>query len=134
MNLVLDMSFLVATAIENDKHHESAQKILGRIRDGEWNHLIVSDHVFSETLTVIQARADHVAASRFADALLESQQVTFVIAGDDVFEALRVFVNENDAGLSFVDCLLVHHARAYTGPIASYDGGLQEMRGVEVIP
>ncbi len=134
LNPVLDRSFLVATPIENDKHHESAQQILGLIRAGEWDHLILSDHVLSETITVIQARADHVAASRFADALLESQQVTFVIAGEDVFEALRVFTSEKDSGLSFVDCVLVHHARAYSGPIACFDGGLQKMRGLQVVP
>lgn len=107
---------------------------MDRISNGEWDHLILCDHVLSETLTVIQARSDHTHAVRFGHELLESDQTTFLVAGDDIFEAMGVFESEQDGRLSLVDCLLVHLARSYRAPIATFDAGFATVKRIKTVP
>lgn len=133
MDLVLDSSFLVASKLEKDKHHQKARAIMQRIRAAEWEHLILCDHVLAETLTVVQAKADQETAARFAKQLLDAAQVTFLVAGDDIFDALQIFENDQTGDLSVVDCLLVHLTRSFNAHLATFDGGFEALRGVKVV-
>ncbi len=133
MDLVLDSSFLIASKLEKDKHHKRTRAILEQMKAGAWEHLILCDHVLAETLTVVQAKTDKETAAGFAKELMDAAQVTFLVAGDDIFDALQIFDDEQNGDMSLVDCLLVHLTRSFNAHLATFDGGFESMRGVEVV-
>jgi predicted nucleic acid-binding protein len=99
-----DTAFWKAVADNRDEKHEEASSLLRDIYS-QSVELIISDYVFSETLTLIRLRAGHQKAMDWSKNLLSSKAIRFTRIDEKLFSsALSIFSRYNDQTLSFVDC------------------------------
>jgi predicted nucleic acid-binding protein len=133
--IVLDSSFLVAYHNSRDTHHEAAADVMARFLDGEWGRGLLLEYVFLEVVTVLIARRGPRVASEVADVLLGARELEFVPCSELFIEAVETFRRQKQTRLSFVDATIVNVARDRTdGRVATFDGELANVRGIQAIP
>lgn len=134
MAIVLDSSFIIAYHNQNDVHHESAREVMADLLDGTWGDGILLEYVFLEVVTVLQLRLGHEAAVSVGSLLLEARELSLVPCSELFLPALRVFRDQDNRGLSFVDSAIVAEARRHgSGHVATFDRGFAAVDGVNVV-
>lgn len=127
---MLDTSFLVAWANEQDVHHARAKASMERVSGGDVG-LLLPEYVVAETATVLAARKDLASSIRFCDALLDAREIEVVSCGPFFLDAYHVFRSQKRFSLSFVDAAIVAIARARGATrLASYDDALGKAAGI----
>ena len=133
-NLVLDTSFLVALARDDDVHHESARAVGRRMAAVEWDTFLVPEYVFAETVTVLSARLGMGEAREWGSALLRAHDVQIVPAFDQLVPTWALFRDQPTARLSLADCAVIVTAlRHGTREVATFDRALGEVEGIVMV-
>lgn len=89
---------------KRDQNHQSAKKAATYLKD-EKVHLITTDYVFDEAVTIIRLRVGHKEAINFGNSMLKSRIVKIVDIGNDLKkEAWNIFVKYKDVRFSYTDC------------------------------
>jgi predicted nucleic acid-binding protein len=129
--VVLDTSLLVAYANRQDRDHERARALMSSILKGEHGTPIAPDYVLDEGLTVLQARAGRAEHARtFASYLVpidEEEAVVELYQVDEplVEEALELFFERFERGLSFTDAVVACLARRVEGSVVALEGDFE---------
>jgi len=132
--IVLDSSFIIAYHNRSDVHHDAAREIMADFLDGTWGEGILLEYVFLEVVTVLQLRLGHETAVSVGSLLLEARELSLVPCSALFLPALRVFRDQDNRGLSFVDSAIVEQARRHgPGHVATFDRGFDAIDGVTVI-
>lgn len=84
--LFLDTGYLLALELAHDQHHPQAQRhwqsLLTRLPP-----LLTTSFVFNETVTFFNHRGHHAKAVEVGNNLLNSQSVTLIHVGEELFRA-----------------------------------------------
>lgn len=102
ISVLIDSSVLVAFANEADQNHNKGINIVGAILSGKYGSPVISDYIFSETVTVCLARTKSIDKTKsFGEYLLTSEAI-LVRVNDVLFnEAWKIFCKSSK--LSFTD-------------------------------
>ena len=101
--LIADTSGLYALADRKDPHHGPAAAFLKGLTLAD--SLLVSNHVFDETMTTVKARLGMQAALQLGLRLRNSRLVEMVVFSPaDEQEIWRVFSQHTDKAWSYTDC------------------------------
>jgi predicted nucleic acid-binding protein len=123
--MVLDASFLVSFAVENESQHHKALELMNEISEGKFGEVVLFEMVFSEACTVLLRRTKSVeTASSFAKLL--SSDFGVRTSEPLLKEAVEEFSNQKSGKLSLTDCVLVSAARRYEARIATFDEALKK--------
>jgi predicted nucleic acid-binding protein len=132
-HLIADTSGLYALADRKDPHHTQAAAFLKTLTLAD--SLLVSNHVFDETMTAVKARLGMQAALQLGLRLRNSRLVEMVIFSPaDEQETWRVFSQCADKAWSYTDCacrVLAH--RRGIGQAFTFDRHFAQM-GLEMAP
>jgi predicted nucleic acid-binding protein len=132
--IVLDSSFLIAFHNSRDVHHAAAERVMKRLRDGEWGSALLLEYVFLEVVTVLRMRVDLPTAVSVGETLMRAKEVEFVPCSDLFAQAFDTFRVEAGAELSFADAAIVTVARGHPpGFVATFDADFEELEGVTVV-
>lgn len=114
-HLLTDTSALYALADRSDPHHAAAKAFLAEHTKS--SRLLVCNHVFDETMTVVKARLGAHAALQMGLRLRASAFVEWVVFTADLeWETWRIFSRYVDKAWSYTDCacLALAHGRGLT--------------------
>ncbi len=133
--ILLDSSFLCAWYNQRDVHHPAAREVMRRFLAGEWGRGVVLEYVFLEVVTVLLARRGREAAFEASRRLMEAREVEVFPCSDLFLGAVDAFRSQPGRELSFTDAAIVAAAdRLGIQPVATFDEGLREIEGLEVVP
>lgn len=133
--IFLDSSFLVAFQVEGDSNHGVAVKIMYDIVRGKYGRPIVSDYIFSETVTVILARTRSARkAAQAGEAIRRSYEIRKADAS--LFEgAWALFKKQTTTKFSFVDCTtLCTLLETDVKNLATFDKEFRKIKNINVVP
>jgi uncharacterized protein len=104
MRLFVDTSAWLALNDKNDQYHGEAVSRSALIKEQKI-HLVTSEYIFDETITIIRYRVSHRAAVMFGDALMSSTITSIEdITDEERLKAWVLFKKYRDKELSFTDC------------------------------
>ncbi len=108
--VIADTSGLYALVDRADPHHARAAAFLkAQAAPGS---LLVSNHVFDETMTLVKARLGMEVALQLGIRLRNSRFIEMVIfGGAEEQEVWRIFSHYTDKGWSYTDCACLALAR-----------------------
>jgi len=112
MSILVDTGVLYADHDSDATRHESAQRALEAVYDGEFGQPYVSDYIFDEAVTLTQRRAGAFEpAQRLGDRLRGVGSYPHVyellwVSAAVFSDAVEVFERYNDHGLSFTDATI----------------------------
>lgn len=133
--IVLDTSFLVAYRHKGDHHHAAAAPLMEAIARGDHGRVLLPEYVLLELATVLAARAGMPAARSATRELTNAREVEFVHCARFLPHAYALFLGQEKARLSLVDCVLVEIARdSESTAIATFDQSLAAREDVRAIP
>lgn len=130
MPVVVDTSVLAAYLNPSDADHPHALRIMRAIMKGHHGLPLSSDYVLAEGLTLLRRRPGRRDVSqRFLSLFAPSAPAAPILriqhaSAEEVQQAVRLHFERYERKLSITDCVLVGLARAWSAPIASFDGGL----------
>ena len=100
-----DTSALIAVLNKKDQYHEQAAAAYHDILNGS-SFLLITTHVFAETLTRIARRVSQQAAIAAGTGIRNQARITMVTPTIDALDqAWKIFQSYNDQQFSFVDCI-----------------------------
>lgn len=108
--IFVDTSAFYALADRDDRSHQAAAEIFGRLRI-DARQLATTNYVVIETAALLQRRLGQEAATRF---LRDVVTLTDCIAIDSALHdaAIELFVSSNSRRLSLVDCSSIAYMRS----------------------
>jgi len=132
-HLIADTSGLYAVADRKDLHHVQAAAFLKTLTLADC--LLVSNHVFDETMTAVKARLGMQAALQLGLRLRNSRLVEMVVFSPaDEQEIWRVFSQYTDKAWSYTDCACrVLAQQRDIGQAFTFDRHFAQM-GLEMVP
>lgn len=133
MSILIDSSVLIGYYHSKDHFHEKAGRIMERIDDGEYGEAVVTDYIFDESVTVVDARARN---KRLAVGLgdhLKSSAIKLVNVSEEIFGAAWEKFKRSE-NLSFTDCtsLAVCEARGIQF-VATFDKAFRKREEIRVV-
>jgi predicted nucleic acid-binding protein len=132
-HLIADTSGLYAVADRKDLHHAQAAAFLKGLTLAD--SLLVSNHVFDETMTIVKMRLGMQAALQLGVRLRNSRLVEMVVFSPaDEQETWRVFSQYADKAWSYTDCACrVLAQQRGIGQAFTFDRHFAQM-GLEMAP
>lgn len=110
MTVIVDTSGLYAVVDRRDPHHNRAANFLKA--QAAVGSLVISNHVFDETMTLVKVRLGMQAALQLGLRLRNSRFVEMVIfSGAEEQETWRIFGHYTDKEWSYTDCACLVLAR-----------------------
>lgn len=133
MSTLLDSSFMIAFFNIKDINHETAKKIMQKLKEGVYGKLFISDYIFDEFVTLAAKRARPDLAVEWGQMLLESDKIGMLNIDKQAFtEAWNLF--RTTKGFSFTDCTLVSVAAQFSiGSIVSFDSDFDKTKSIQRI-
>jgi hypothetical protein len=133
MGALLDTSFIFAFFNKKDEYHETAHKIMQRLKEGSFGKLFLPDYVFDEFVTLAGAHLRFDLAAELGQALLDSDKVEIVATDRAEFDtAWDLFRHYKE--LSFTDCTLVAIAKHFgIDRIVSFDSDFDRVKEIRRI-
>ena len=99
-----DTSGWIALFNEDDKYHLRARS-WARATHGQNHRLVTTDYVLDETITHLQATANHATAEDFANWILKQEHIRVIHISEAMWDdALATFRKYDDKDFSFSDC------------------------------
>ena len=100
-----DTSALIAVLNKKDQYHDQAAAAYHDLLNGSFS-LLITTHIFAETLTRIARRVSQQAAISAGTAIRNQVRITMVTPAQDALDqAWKIFQSYNDQQFSFVDCI-----------------------------
>ena len=128
MSLFLDTGILVAFENPRDPNHAAAVRILDAATRGVFGHVLTSDYVFDEAVTVTLARTRKASlALRIGSLILGTEPAGRVVdlayvSPRHFLRAWALFLRLAQRGLSFTDCTSIELVKSMRiDEIASFD-------------
>jgi predicted nucleic acid-binding protein len=110
MTIIADTSGLYALVDRKDPHHAEAARFLRTLTKVQ--PLLISNHVFDETMTLVKLRLGMPAALQLGLRLRSSQLIEWVIFSPELESATwRTFAQYKDKDWSYTDCACLVLAR-----------------------
>ncbi len=99
-----DASFFFALAAKRDVAHEAAVSAFARLLRGQ-RHIVTTDYVVDEALTLTRARTNVAVALELLDRIERSAAIVIESVNPSRFESAKTFFRKHaDHGYSFTDC------------------------------
>lgn len=126
--IIVDTSALYALVDRNDLNHERAARFLKT--EAAAHRLVVSNHVFDESMTLVKMRLGMASALQLGMRLRNSQLVEMVIfTGAEEQLLWRIFTQYQDKEWSYTDCsCLVLAQQRKTDLAFAFDHHFTQMR------
>lgn len=103
--ILLDTSFLIAQAAEDDQHHEIARLSWKGLAAAPPT-LVATDYILCEVVASFQNRHDHEKAVTLGEFLRDSPEITFILVDRDLLEeSWKFLVDRPDKEYSLTDCV-----------------------------
>ncbi len=132
--LILDTGAIFATVNRVDVNYAVAARFFTEWLKGG-GAAIITDSVFSESMTLIKARMGASTAIETGSKLRNSALYQWTpLTPDDESETWAVFQKYVDKEWSFVDCGLFVLARRLAQPIFSFDHHFEQMPEIKRVP
>ncbi len=128
----VDSGAWVALFVEVDVHYASAQRWLGSNSD----HLVTSDYVVDEVLTLIRARYKKQTALEVGEALFGERLAELIfLTEEDIGRGWAIFRSHSDKRWSFTDCtsFALMQRLGITSAFA-FDRHFSQVRGIRRVP
>lgn len=104
LKVFVDTSAWLAYFDGDDQYHSRALRVMAQL-SGAGAHLVTTDYVFDEALTIVRYRVSHSAAVEFGQAVLSSSVAAIVPIDRRMRgKAWKWFCEYTDKELSFTDC------------------------------
>lgn len=131
--IIVDTSALYALADRRDPHHKRAANFLRA--QAASNLLLLSNHVFDETMTLVKARLGMHVALQMGLRLRNSRVIEFIIfSGAEEQVTWRIFSQYTDKAWSYTDCACLALAQQRDVQQAfAFDRHFVQM-GLDVLP
>jgi len=131
--MIVDTSALYAVADRGDPHHNRAAAFL-RAQAGV-STLVISNHVFDETMTLLKVRLSMHAALQMGIRLRNSRMIEMVVFGQEEEQATwRLFSQFADKSWSYTDCACLALAQIrHIQQVFGFDHHFVQM-GLHVLP
>ena len=101
----MDASAFYAAKDPSDEHHSQAVAFMEQVQKNLNLHLVTSNFIVDETLTLIRMKLGHEAAVRFGHQIRESKVVEVIRITEEIEErAWQIFLKYSDKDYSFTDC------------------------------
>ena len=130
MSVLVDSSALIAFLHQRDRLHETAERLLAPILDGERGPAAITDDIVDEVLTFLVARGatrshlDRAIGFLLGDGATPGAFVLHRVGPDHFAEALGLLRRHRERRLSFTDCTsMAVMAAAGIAAIATFDKG-----------
>ena len=119
--IILDTSFWIALIKQDDKNNQSARSIAKTI---PYEDLIILDHVYSETMTVLRNKASEQDCKNFMN-FIKDTKIKIILSDEEFFAAATAifFLNKK---LSFTDCLILVSANGMGSELITFDKELEK--------
>ena len=133
ISVLIDSSVLIAYYNEDDENHEPALKIMNEAISGKYGNPIISDYIFSETVTVCLNKTKSIEKTKkFGEHILMSQ-ISVVKIDEAIFnEAWKIFCKSSK--LSFTDAASISMLKNLgISYIATFDKDLAKLSGSNVV-
>ena len=108
--MLVDTSFWKALVDQKDTHHQAAARyfnMLSQDSAGPATRLIITDYIFSETVTLLRLSSGLglATAEKWANGIHSSKLVETIFIGERIFkQSWQIFTGYRDKSFSFVDC------------------------------
>jgi predicted nucleic acid-binding protein len=104
-SIFIDTSALIAIMNKKDQYHARAIDIFTAIVKGN-NNLIITSHIFAETITRIERKVSAKQAILAGKMLLNNNGIKIIIPQEGIIDnAWNIFQKYQDQEFSFVDCI-----------------------------
>ncbi len=103
--IFVDTSAFFALADETDTNHQEAKRLSKKIGK-EKLEVVISDHILSETITLIRIKIGFQKALLFGNRLFDSKITNLIVTEEKMLkEGWNIFSKYDDKNFSFVDCI-----------------------------
>lgn len=119
--VVVDTSIWVALINQKDTCHKKAWQLISNLYNDE---VVLMDHVYSETLTVLRNKNDQKMEKEFKN-MLRDLDIEYSITPSELFRLADLIFMLNPK-ISFIDCLLMGSARTNDCQLLTFDKDLQK--------
>lgn len=120
-NIIIDTNVWVSFFNEEDSNHAKSLKY----KDLYFSEQTMPDLIFYESLTIFKNKVkNYTLLDRFKTFAAESRQVVIRLFYENNIDVLKLFINENKDGLSYVDALLLYLSKDYH--ILTFDENLRK--------
>lgn len=107
---IIDTSVWVALFLKDDSNHTKSLKY----KDLFIQEQIMPDLIFYETLTVLRNKSkDNTPLNLFIGLATENLDITIRLFYENNVDVLKLFINEDKGGLSYIDTLLLFLSKEY---------------------
>jgi len=104
-SIFIDTSALIAIMNKKDQYHARAIDIFTATAKGK-NSIIITSHVFAETITRIERKVSVKQAILAGKMLLNNNGIKIIIPQEDIIDsAWNIFQKYQDQEFSFVECI-----------------------------
>ena len=100
-----DTSAFFALVDKTERYHEKAIEMSNKIAK-EKLEIVISDHILSETITLVRGKIGFRESLLIGKKLLDSKITTLVIINEKILNnAWDIFLKYSDKDFSFIDCI-----------------------------
>jgi len=104
-SIFADTSALFSLIDRTDRYHKKAIELSKKTRK-ENLEIVISDHILSETITLVRNKIGFPQASLMGIKLFDSRITTLIIVDENILKmAWDIFLKYTDKDFSFVDCI-----------------------------
>ncbi|MBS3137197.1 type II toxin-antitoxin system VapC family toxin [Candidatus Woesearchaeota archaeon] len=131
--VLLDTSFIIALALEEDSDHLYAVALNNQLKTGRFGATFYTDYIINEVLTLLRRKkVNKENIKQLADILFMKKRQLLLSNDDIVQNAITIFFQYKR--LSFVDASSIAYARMYKiSKIYSFDTDFDGVEGIERI-
>lgn len=131
--ILVDSNVLIAYHNKTDEHHTKADKLLDKIKKGEFGSAYITDYIFDECITVLAARIKNKEES-----LIHCEKIKIFpmlkIEESTFEEAWNIFKKQEKLLLSFTDCTnLAFMKQNSISHLATFDTDFKDIGEIKVI-
>lgn len=130
---LIDANIFCAYWNDKDVHHGKAMDIIENLIYGKTDEdLIVTDHIFDETVNVLMRKVGKTNAIKVGNVIMNSE-IFLACAGDDIFQKAWNMFQQTEK-FSFTDCATITFMETNgVNRIATFDKEFKKIKWIEVI-
>jgi len=111
MAILIDTSFFIAYSNIRDKNHKRSRELARDMFSGKYGHIIVTDHIFDETITTCLHRISRISEVEKLGNYILGSEIELIQITDELFrDAWLLFKKYH---YSFTDCTSAVFSKKY---------------------